>query len=356
PWRSMPVLVADPAIYPTVLNNYPGPMVLSSSVFDLGKTIEKFSGTKGTMAAGGSVSTTAFDLARIMASDPIILTGLDLCYREGKTHLSGSFIENYALSTSTKFNPVQNFYSNIVKKSSPLVLKNNQGENVYTDNRMIMYRHWLEQQFAAGSCRVINCTERGLEIQGAEYIPLPRLQSSLKLSTRKRKKALKEKIISLVGEPERDKKSLKNLTGIKKDPATNEPRTREVSSSFVNYLQYLEQMNTGFLMIKRCCEKARRFSEMLQLANNPSHPVHVHRQLDLLDQKIISFKDELTLLNMVMQTPLNDILNSSGARDQDSIQNSIKLYTSLEHACDFISGLLEKVIRKADIKGLQHPT
>ena len=91
--EGLPVLVADPAVYPSTLRNYKGPLVLTSSVFSPGKIIESFAGPKGDIAAGGSVSVSAFDLARIIGADPIILLGLDLSYSGGKPHFSGSFME-----------------------------------------------------------------------------------------------------------------------------------------------------------------------------------------------------------------------------------------------------------------------
>ncbi|MBN2544944.1 MAG: motility associated factor glycosyltransferase family protein, partial [Spirochaetes bacterium] len=98
------IIVTDSSVYYKVLqiadaDNY----FIGSSIFPIIGYFDAKSAARGTLAAGGSVATTAFDTARIIGSSEIILTGLDLSYPNRMTHFKGAFFETRFLTLSDYF-------------------------------------------------------------------------------------------------------------------------------------------------------------------------------------------------------------------------------------------------------------
>ena len=72
------VLVAEPSACPRIFRRETERFFLCSSLFPLGETLEAAVGEKGRLGAGGSVSTSAWDLARLLGARPLYAAGLDL--------------------------------------------------------------------------------------------------------------------------------------------------------------------------------------------------------------------------------------------------------------------------------------
>ncbi len=71
-------IVAEPSTHPRVFRRRSNRVFIASSLFPLGERLEEAVGAKGKLGAGGSVSTAAWDLARLMGARPIYAAGLDL--------------------------------------------------------------------------------------------------------------------------------------------------------------------------------------------------------------------------------------------------------------------------------------
>ena len=84
----------------------------------------------------------------------------------------------------------------------------------------------------------------------------------------------------------------------------------------------------------------------------------VTKKLDDIDREILSHRDETQILNMVMQTPIAEILKKTEAENaQEAWERSKTLYISIEEGCEFLSKLLKISLEKlkklhpdADIK------
>ncbi len=305
PQKDLPVLVADPAVSPAVLRGYRGPKVLTSSVFNPGKIIERFSGTKGGIAAGGSVSTTAFDLARRMGADPVILMGMDLSYKPGRTHLRGSFIESYVFSRHSRLETPDTFFTRYIRGGNPGFVKNRDGITVVSDSRMLLYRSWFEHSIEPGSS-VLNGTRGGLSLHPIEDVNPDRLPSIIPDRKKKTRCAV-----------EAARSELKKLLG-----------NRAGMDGFMNYMDSVLRAMAGL-------KKAAREAEDLNRTGR-------YEKLAPLDEKILSFTEENRLISMVMQKPIAEIMGTRAETKKTSVENAGRLYRAIAEAADYVTALLER--------------
>jgi hypothetical protein len=314
----LPVLVADPAVYTTTLRNYPGITILTSSVFYPGKIIERFSGVKGAIAAGGSVATAAFDLARFAGSDPIVLMGLDLSFKGLKTHMTGSLVEEYTLSHSDRLKTALNYLGDYVRSGKPNTLRDKTGNAVLSDRRMLLYKSWFEQQMKDEKKTIINATRSGLSIRG-----IPDIQPDV----------LDEYIHKDPGKKSDLIRQLRFLL-------QNTPVSLERLHNFQDYLHCTMKHMQDLQLI---CKEAERVSQIL-LHNRT---VREEKSLAEADARILSFVEENRLISMVMQSLINEILGSNGTvKVERAIQNSIDLYRGMGEAAMFLFGVMKKTENK----------
>jgi hypothetical protein len=325
--NDLPILVADPAVYPVTLRTYPGPVLLTSSVFSPGRVIEKFSGEKGAIAAGGSVSVAAFDLARILGADPVILLGLELSYENARSHLSGSFVEAYIQSKLTRFAPAPSMYLGPIMSGRPLLARNKKGHSVLTDRRMLLYRSWFERHAGSGRTRVINATPRGLGIRGVPDRPLGELaRAILGRETPERRDPKAERVAglrALLGEKNPDRAGARRL------------------------LAFLDRTLRNLSRIEALGSRAKKTSE--DLLAGVRDPARAEAELGGLDGEILAYKGEQKLLNMVMQGSIQNAIAVEGGSKKTAYGSSLELYTSLEESAGFLSlvlGCAEKKLKK----------
>ncbi len=317
----LPVLITDPAVYPTTLRNYTGIKVLTSSVFSPGKIIERFAGEKGSIAAGGSVSVAAFDLARIAEADPIILLGLDLSYSSGKTHFSGSFIETYILARVERFKGAQTFYAQYLREGSPSLITDKNGSRVFTDKRLLLYKSWFENQAPGTMATVLNASSGGLDIKGIKNVPLIKLGGEIRKRDFNRSD-IEKKITALLKFHETD---LKKLT---------------------QFDEYLVRVQNNLVSLKDLSRKAVKLSRELFNRIGGSQ-TKIKNDLDAIDKKILSFREENQLVSMVQQTAINDIISNPGSKQEnDFLVSSLKLYSSIEEGAGFLLSLIRLAKKK----------
>ncbi len=315
-----PVLIADPAVHPSTFRNYSGTTVISSSVFSPGQLIEEFSGIKGRIAAGGSVATAAFDFARTTGADPIIVAGLDLSYSKGKTHLSGSFIEDYILSKAYRFKTVPSYYTEYIRSGKPTAISDRNGCTVFTDKRLLLYKSWFENQSFSNDSTILNATSGGLSIQGIQDVEFKAISQFI--SNGPEKKQDRKKAINAELEPP----DISNA-GI---------------SRFTAYL-YATKKNLKSLqdLAREACSVASRM-----LKNNIGIQAG-DKKLASIDAGILSFREENRLISMVLQSPIHKILGGKALENkQDALNNSITLYSAMDKAAGMLIDLISLAERK----------
>ena len=103
---------------------------------------------------GGSVSTTALDVAVFAQAKEIIFIGLDLAFTDNLAHASGT--SNQLVADAERLIPIKAY----------------DGGTVLADQKFIIYREWMEsrlQEPDAKGIPVINATEGGCFLKGAEH-------------------------------------------------------------------------------------------------------------------------------------------------------------------------------------------
>jgi len=103
---------------------------------------------------GGSVSTTALDLAITAKAGRIIFIGLDLAFTDNRAHATGT--SNQLAADEEELIPI----------------KACNGGTVLADQKFIIYREWMERRLQEADARkipVINATEGGCYLKGAEH-------------------------------------------------------------------------------------------------------------------------------------------------------------------------------------------
>jgi hypothetical protein len=309
-----PVLVADPAVYPTVLRMYPGPMVLTSSVFSPGKVIERFSGVKGSIAAGGSVATAAFDLGRILGAEPLFMLGLDLSYGMGKTHLSGSLVERYLLTRMNRFSPLLSHTLRYMRGGEAVPLKDKRGGTVFTDRRMLLYRSWFEHQMRTEKRKICNITAGGLSIEGMPDEPAERLGEYTRVDTALKKRALMDRIRSFISKASLNRAGVEDFTRYLGDTAEQLGRLQEIQ------------------------KRAMELTEAL--LHSPSDTDW--GELGDLDARLLSFEEPNRLISMVMQASIHQVLSRRRVDDRrEALEISRELYKAMSEATFFIAGLVK---------------
>ncbi len=143
------ILITESAAYPSVFRFNCKEIILCSSLFPLGKYIEKFTGKKGELSAGGSVATSAWDFARFIGCKKIFMAGLDLSFPEKKTHTRGSTFEEKAHYESKRIQQTETLLAKILYNHQTERSFDYEGNETITDARMKLYAWWFESKCAA---------------------------------------------------------------------------------------------------------------------------------------------------------------------------------------------------------------
>lgn len=180
------ILVSESAAWPTVFRFSCRAAFLCSSLFPLGRAIESRTGAKGKLGAGGSVTTTAWDLGRLLGAAPLYMAGLDLGFPRGATHARASLFEQRAISGGRRLAPAETSHAAALFSGGPLWALANDGGKVRTDKRMTLYAWWFESRLChAEAPRTMGLSAHGLAIPGMglasldDILALPRRREEI---------------------------------------------------------------------------------------------------------------------------------------------------------------------------------
>lgn len=159
------ILVSEPAVYPPVLRFPVRATFLAASLFPLGRALG--GDDRGLLGAGGSVATTAWDLARHLGSAPIYMGGLDFGFPRGMTHARASFFEQEALSRGERLRPAASAQAAALFGAPSRFLQDNEGKRLRSDARMTLYAWWFESRLARPEApATLSLCPHGLAIPG----------------------------------------------------------------------------------------------------------------------------------------------------------------------------------------------
>jgi hypothetical protein len=169
------VLITESAVYPSVFRFPCRKKVLCSSLFPLGHYFEQRMGSKGKLGEGGSVSTTAWDFARLCGAKEIYLAGLDLGFPDKKTHIQGSRAEENFHILANRMIPAETSAAGALYGPDTRTGTAYDGTALQTDSRMELFAWWFESRIAGNPEQTTyTFSTRSLRIPGVHPCPLPR--------------------------------------------------------------------------------------------------------------------------------------------------------------------------------------
>ncbi len=140
------LLVAEPATHPRSFRLWRGPVLISASLFPLGMFFDTRHGRARKLGAGGSVATSAWDLARLLGARDIALAGVDLAFPDNQTHCADSFFENRLRNHADRLSPAEHGMTRYLQGADPQPVPAAGGGTVMSDRRMAIYRSWFTEQ------------------------------------------------------------------------------------------------------------------------------------------------------------------------------------------------------------------
>lgn len=261
------ILITESAAWPSVFRFNCKEIVLCSSLFPIGKYFESQLGNKGKLGAGGSVTTTAWDFARIIGAKEIFLAGMDLGFPGKQTHIRGSQFEeaSHRVSNRTKSPETDNIKSLI--SANPVLKEDYKGNPLLTDTRMSLFSWWFEnnvQQSAPEGVNTYTLTAESLFINGIKHFDISDFLN---------KPDIYEEKVSFFKKASEISNKIKDFNN-----QNHKPSFAEVKKSFINNLEELISLSKKALNL---CEKALQ---------NRTLALEVSAELNKIDSKILGSK------------------------------------------------------------------
>jgi hypothetical protein len=160
-------LVTEIAVHPSVFRFPCARILLYDSANPITRELSTGQPAKGSLAAGGSVASVAWDLARRLGATDIYLAGLDLSFPRKRTHARGSLFERQSHQRSSRLAPQETAAVSALFSAPTLLDQDYAGRPLLTDQRMRLYAWWFESALAAHpEVRTWSLSDESLAIPG----------------------------------------------------------------------------------------------------------------------------------------------------------------------------------------------
>ena len=310
------IVISEASAHPRVFRTLESPVYLCSSIFPLGETLEQAVGFKGKLGTGGSVSTTAWDLARLLGANPIYCIGLDLGFPDRRTHVRGSFFEERSHVLSRRTKPAEQHSFEYVHDAEPFEVPANDGGRVLTDQRMMIYTWWFSNQAKIHQdVETVNLSPHGVRIDGLRPASL-------------------EDVLSLPPRREEIDVGLERLReGTRARVAPEGTSVWAFAAELANRLEELAEIGRDGL----------RKVEHLSRRSSPDLSV-----LDEVDRRLATFEYK-DIVGFLMQSVADDLQERSSHHDLEAALDSARiLYRGLVEATEYHVRLLRRAPELAD--------
>ena len=296
------LLVAESATHPRALRLAPRSAFFMSSLFPLGRFVESFGARKGDLGTGGSVATTAWDLARMAGARPIVMAGLDLGYPGRATHFRGAFFEHRFLALANRTEPAEQHAFGYLTGADPFPVRSAGGATVLTDRRMALYASWFERQARRfADVATLTLSGAGVAIPGIEVATIDQV-----LAMPQRRSDIDER--------------MERLRGIARRGARQPPAWPALRGALVGLLDDLcgarEVAGSAMAAVDRAA--ARRAGDAESLAEIDRHD---RRMLALGARDVVSF---------LMQPIIDSVMH--GPEASDALERTRELYRQIERS------------------------
>jgi hypothetical protein len=202
------VLVCDPTVHPSVIRLFRGRVISTGVAFEQLKWLEDYSGAKGEISHGGSVSTNAYDFTRRLGASPVVLTGQDLAFTRGLAHARGSYLdEQVHFRTTRVYNP--EMMNRFQLTALPVIMvKGIVTQSVHTNQKMMIFNSWFEKR---NDMNLINATSDGAYINGVMHRNLKDIVFKEEYDIENRIKSIFESALEVEKLKKSDEKLLKKI-------------------------------------------------------------------------------------------------------------------------------------------------
>ena len=130
------------------------------------------------LAAGGSVSTVALDLAIKLGADPIFLLGQDMAFSYQQAHVRGSAIEEYWGFSTNRVHTAETLNAQQLTALEQIQLPGIEKKNVVSNMKFEMLYRWYNKQGEIYKDRIINSTSAGVKIENMIHRKLENIELS----------------------------------------------------------------------------------------------------------------------------------------------------------------------------------
>ena len=130
------------------------------------------------LAAGGSVSTVALDLAIKLGADPIFLLGQDMAFSYQQAHVRGSAIEEYWSFSTNRVHTAETLNAQQLTALEQIQLPGIEKKNVVSNMKFEMLYRWYNKQGEIYKDRIINSTSAGVKIENMIHRKLENIELS----------------------------------------------------------------------------------------------------------------------------------------------------------------------------------
>jgi hypothetical protein len=362
------VVVSEPSVHPGVFRRLEGEPALYfvSSFFPLGRVLEEAVGNKGTVGAGGSVATTAWDLARLLGCSPIYMGGLDLGYPGALTHCRGAFFEERSHVESGRLRPAETAQFGALHDAGPVAVESNEGGHVLTDRRLLIYKWWFENQMSqqerasgGGERTRTHCLSAGgVRIRGMAYRPLdsllelPRIRPLVEARLAELRREAKEYLASGAERLRSALASLRELSGDLRKLRSLASRGREACAR----LRYGTQGNGLRPQPEGASGEVARAGRWRAGAAGQEEPrgderPELYRRLEEVDAGILALSSR-NVAGFLFQPLIQRILDSpqTGGPPERILGVSEELYCEIEESAAYHLRLLGEAIRRVRIR------
>jgi len=320
------VLVAEPSTCPRVFRKASERFFLCSSLFPLGEKLEEAVGQKGHLGAGGSVSTSAWDLARFLGARPLYAAGLDLGFPGMRAHCRGSYAQSLWSIEAGRLSPLEASAFRSVRDIGLFPARSTDGGVTPTDRRMLLYKWWFENQLRIDpglQCRTLS--PRGVEIRGMPAAD-PR------------------EVLSLPVVRPRIDQAMERVRRIHDDGARRDSTRQGLRLALAELAGQLADLET---LGARGIAGSRRLSALLARRQDPAACV---AELDGIDQAILRLPAR-SVAGFLVQSVIHGIVGEGEkpAAGQEVAARSEAIYAGIAESSRWQRVLIQRAARELEI-------
>ncbi|NQU76054.1 MAG: DUF115 domain-containing protein [Planctomycetes bacterium] len=307
-------LVADPKVNSIVPRSFTGPVRMFYNDF-AHRILKEMGDDHDHLQAGATVAHLNFYLARYMGCDPIVLIGQDLGFGENVYYAPGNPIHTTWSPELNRFNSIEMMEWLRIVRSRNIMRKvpGADGRQIYTNEQMFTYLQQFERDVAAAEVKVINATEGGAEIAGAEQMPFA-------------------EVIERYGRGERQ--PLPPVPQVRPDAAERAAEAVRCMKKRMSELDRMEEI---------CNRVLRPLREMTDALGDPSRFNRLHAKMNKWRLKIDSIKNIYNLVSSVVQLAEIKRLQMDKAIDRKDLDEIAERRDQLARDIQYVSLLREGV-------------